>query len=83
MIRVFAEPGLFAREFLETAFRAFRASLLQALAQSMMALAVAFNRLTTKRLTLAISSQVHDAQINAEGIGHFIRGVGTSNVTAR
>ena len=66
MVGVFAEPGFFARELLEMAFRTLRPPLLQALAQGMMALARLLNGFSAECLALAIGSQMNDTQINTE-----------------
>ena len=71
MISIFAEPGFFARELLEMAFRTLCPPLLQALAQGMMALARLLNCLSAECLALAIGSQMNDTQINTES---FISG---------
>lgn len=64
MVGILLKSGFFAREFLEMAFGRLCTALLQALAQGMVALTNLFYLLTTERLTLAVSSQVDDAQIN-------------------
>src|SRR5260221_6829853 len=66
MIGVFLEPGFSARELFEMAFRAFRPTLLQALAKTMMPLAVALDKLPAERLILAVRSQVDDAEIDTQ-----------------
>src|SRR5258708_1422856 len=72
MIAVFAETGFTPREFLEMAFGRLRPTLLQTLTKRMVALACLLNRLATKRLTLAIRSQIDDAQVNTQDITGFI-----------
>src|SRR5271157_5403787 len=73
MIGVPFEPGFLAREFLEMFLRGLCAMFLQALAQGMMPLTVVLDSLTAVRFTLAVSSQVDDAKIDAEGVSHFTR----------
>ncbi len=68
MIGVFPEPAFLAGKFLEMPFGRFRAALLQTPAQRMMPLAVSLNLLSAKGLPLRVSSQIDDAQINAQGI---------------
>ena len=66
MIGVFAEPGFFARELLEMAFRTLCPPLLQALAQGMMALARLLNGFSAKCLAFTIGGKVDNAQIHAK-----------------
>jgi hypothetical protein len=66
MIGVFAEPGFFAREVLEMAFRTLCPPLLQALAQGMLALARLLNGFAAKGLAFTIGGKVDHAQINAK-----------------
>src|SRR6266487_4953781 len=73
MIGVFLEPGFLAREFLEMFLRGLGALFLQTLTQSLMPLAVFLDSFTAKGFTLAVSSQVDETQINAEGVSHLIR----------
>src|SRR2546430_3345971 len=72
MIGVPLEPGFFARELLQMPFRAFGATLLQALTKSMMPLTVLFNGFTTESFPFAVCSQVDDTKINTEGIRRLI-----------
>src|SRR6266446_4669363 len=74
MIRVSAEPGFLAREFLEMSFRALRTVLLQALPECMVSFACLLNRLPTKGLTLTVRGKVDNAQVNTEGLSGFIGG---------
>src|SRR2546428_7850158 len=73
MIGVFLEPGFLTREFLEMFPRGRCALFLQSLTQRLMPLAVFLDSFTAKGFTLAVSSQVDDAEINAEGVSHLIR----------
>src|SRR5947209_237118 len=74
MIGVSFEPGLFARELLKMPLGTFRTTLLKALTKRMMPLAVALDCFTTERLTGTIRCQVHDAEVNTEGIRCVLRG---------
>ncbi len=67
MIGMTLEASFFARKPLQVAFRALGATLLQALTQGMMALAVLLNRFTAEAFSFTISGQVDDAQINTKG----------------
>ena len=73
MVGIFAETFFAPRELFQAPFCVFRSTFLQALAQGMMALARLLNRLSAKRLTLAIGSQIDHAEINPEGILRGIR----------
>src|SRR5215472_5636863 len=66
MVGVTLESGFPARKFLEMAVRALGPTLLQALSERVVALAVGFHRFAAEGLTFAISCQVHDAKINAK-----------------
>src|SRR6266702_3561773 len=72
MIGMTLESSFFARKPLQVAFRALGATLLQALTQGMMALAVLLNRFTAVGFSFTISGQVDDAQINPKGSRGFI-----------
>src|SRR5258708_5778026 len=79
MIGVFTEPGFFAREFLEMPFSRLCATLLQALAQGMVSLAVLFDSFTAERFTFTISGKVNNTEINTKypirGIGYRFRSI--------
>ena len=72
MIGVFLKPGFFARELLKMPPGAFRPTLLQALAQGCMALAVTLDSLSAKGFAFAVCSQVDDAEIDTQ---HSIRSI--------
>src|SRR5947207_646860 len=72
MIHVPLKSGFLAREFFQVSFGTLRSTLLQALTEGMMPLAVLFDRFTAEGFPFAVCSQVDDAQINTEGISHFL-----------
>src|SRR5205823_10946582 len=74
MIGVFAETGFFPREFLEMPFCRLGAARLQALTQTMRALARLLNLSATESFTRAISGQIDNTQINAHRSLGDIRG---------
>src|SRR3989442_10297458 len=75
MVGVFPEPFFASREFLEMPPGRLCTSVLQTLTQGMEALTCLLNGLPTERFTRTISSQVDDAQVNAESsIGSIRRG---------
>src|SRR2546423_956400 len=73
MIGVFLEPGFTARELPQMAFGRLATTLLKTLTQRVQTLAVFLNLLTAEGFTLAIGSQVDDAQVNAKRSSHFVR----------
>src|SRR5258708_21018214 len=66
MVRVSPKPGFFAGKLFEMTLCRWCAALLQALAQGMMPLTVVLDSLTAEYLSLAISSQVDDAEIDTK-----------------
>lgn len=73
MIGVFLETGLPSRQLLEVAFRALRPTLLQALTELVVALAIVLNGLTAKGLTVAIGGKVDDAQVYPQRLAGVVR----------
>ena len=63
MVGIFPESFFVSREFLEMPSGRLCPSFLQALTQTMIALANFLNLLTTERFTLAISGKIDDAQV--------------------
>jgi len=66
MVGIAFEPGFFAREFLEVAFRILRTTLLKALAQGLMSFAVGFNKSSSEGLARTVRGKIDDAQVNAQ-----------------
>src|SRR2546423_10923030 len=72
MIGVAFEPGFFARHLLEMTLCRLRPTLLQALTKGAHARPRLLNLLTAKSLTLAIGSQIDDAQIYSKRIARCV-----------
>lgn len=72
MIGVLLKSGLFASEFFEMSFSGLRTAFLQALSEGMHACACLLNRLPAKGFTIAVSSQVHNPEIDTKYITCFL-----------